>query len=75
MTSAKVYEFLTDNKKLEEIREKIRNPALSKTHQANWSQNVSRKVKVISENFARTGETCYQKLRRSSLLKQKPRFG
>ena len=59
LTKDKVYEFLTDNKKLEEIREKIRNPALSKTHQANWSKNVSRRVQVITQNYARTGNTCY----------------
>ena len=64
LTKTKVYEFLNENKKLIEIRNKLRDPMLSKTHQGNWSKNVFKRFETIVENFDDNGKTMYRKIKK-----------
>lgn len=57
-----VQKFLNQNHKLAEIRRKLMDPVLSKTHQANWSKNVFKRFETIKENYEESGKTEYTKL-------------
>ena len=44
------------NSRLAEIREKLRNPAMSKTHQGNWSNNVVTELEKVHKRFKLNGD-------------------
>lgn len=55
LTKTQITEFLNENHKLVDIRSKLRDPMLSKTHQGNWSKNVISRFESIMKNFEDSG--------------------
>ena len=57
LTRTQIKEFLDKNDKLVDIRNKLRDPMLSKTHQANWSNSVMRRFDSILKDYQKSGNS------------------